>query len=84
MLVEFFGMEWFNVHDEAERLEHAVSEDFLRKLIERLGALTAAFPSKWLFVTTYTLSQALRARRGDKNAEGLKRGGTPSPQGNSR
>jgi DtxR family Mn-dependent transcriptional regulator len=25
MLVELFGMEWFKVHDEAERLEHAVS-----------------------------------------------------------
>jgi DtxR family transcriptional regulator, Mn-dependent transcriptional regulator len=37
MLVEFFGMEWFKVHDEAERLEHAVSDDFLAKLIERLG-----------------------------------------------
>ena len=62
-------MEWFNVHHEAERLEHAVSEDFLRKLIERLGALTAAFPSKWLF-HPYQHFQALRARRGDKNAEG--------------
>lgn len=37
MLVEFFGMEWFRVHDEAERLEHAVSDDFVAKLIERLG-----------------------------------------------
>jgi DtxR family Mn-dependent transcriptional regulator len=37
MLVEFFGMEWFKVHDEAERLEHAVSDDFLAKLLERLG-----------------------------------------------
>lgn len=31
MLVEFFGMEWFKVHEEAERLEHAVSDDFLEK-----------------------------------------------------
>ena len=37
MLVDIFGMEWFKVHDEAERLEHAVSEDFVSKLIERLG-----------------------------------------------
>ena len=37
MLVEFFEMEWFKVHDEAERLEHAVSDEFLAKLIERLG-----------------------------------------------
>jgi DtxR family Mn-dependent transcriptional regulator len=37
MLVEIFGMEWFKVHDEAERLEHAVSEDFERLLIRKLG-----------------------------------------------
>ena len=38
MLVELFGMEWFKVHDEAERLEHAVSEDFERLLLKKLGA----------------------------------------------
>jgi DtxR family transcriptional regulator, Mn-dependent transcriptional regulator len=38
MLTEIFGMEWFKVHDEAERLEHAVSEDFERLLVEKLGA----------------------------------------------
>ena len=27
MLSEVFGMEWYKVHDEAERLEHAVSPD---------------------------------------------------------
>ena len=37
MLVELFGMEWFKVHDEAERLEHAVSEDFERLLLKKLG-----------------------------------------------
>ena len=37
MLAEIFGMEWFRVHDEAEQLEHAVSEDFERLLVERLG-----------------------------------------------
>ena len=37
MLVDLFGMEWFKVHDEAERLEHAVSDDFLAKLVERFG-----------------------------------------------
>jgi len=37
MLSEMFGMEWYKVHDEAERLEHAVSVDFERKLVERLG-----------------------------------------------
>jgi DtxR family transcriptional regulator, Mn-dependent transcriptional regulator len=37
MLAEIFGMEWYKVHDEAEQLEHAVSEDFERKLQEKLG-----------------------------------------------
>jgi DtxR family Mn-dependent transcriptional regulator len=37
MLTEIFGMEWYKVHDEAEQLEHAVSADFERRLLERLG-----------------------------------------------
>ena len=37
MLAEIFGMEWYKVHDEAERLEHAVSPDFEAKLLARLG-----------------------------------------------
>ena len=37
MLTEIFGLEWYKVHDEAEQLEHAVSTDFERKLVERLG-----------------------------------------------
>jgi DtxR family transcriptional regulator, iron-dependent repressor len=38
MLAEIFGMEWYKVHEEAERLEHGVSEDFERRLTEVLGA----------------------------------------------
>jgi DtxR family transcriptional regulator, Mn-dependent transcriptional regulator len=38
MLSEIFGMEWWRVHDEAERLEHAVSPDFEAKLLARLGS----------------------------------------------
>ncbi|HEV2398506.1 MAG TPA: metal-dependent transcriptional regulator [Candidatus Sulfotelmatobacter sp.] len=38
MLSEMFGMEWWKVHDEAERLEHAVSPDFESKLLARLGS----------------------------------------------
>lgn len=38
MLAEIFGMEWWKVHDEAERLEHAVSPDFESKLLARLGS----------------------------------------------
>ena len=37
MLSEMFGMEWWKVHDEAERLEHAVSPDFELKLLSKLG-----------------------------------------------
>jgi len=37
MLSEIFGMEWYKVHDEAERLEHAVSPNFETKLLAKLG-----------------------------------------------
>ena len=37
MLSEIFGMEWYKIHDEAERLEHAVSPDFEAKLLAKLG-----------------------------------------------
>jgi DtxR family transcriptional regulator, Mn-dependent transcriptional regulator len=37
MLSEIFAMEWYKVHDEAERLEHAVSPDFESKLLSKLG-----------------------------------------------
>jgi len=37
MLTEIFGMEWYQVHDEAERLEHAVSPAFEAKLVAKLG-----------------------------------------------
>jgi len=37
MLTEILGMEWYKVHDEAERLEHAVSDDLEKKLVQKLG-----------------------------------------------
>ena len=37
MLSEMFGMPWFEVHDEAERLEHAVSPAFEALLMRKLG-----------------------------------------------
>ena len=37
MLSEIFGMEWHEIHEEAERLEHAVSPEFEAKLKEKLG-----------------------------------------------
>lgn len=41
MLTEVFGMEWYKVHEEAEHLEHAVSADFERRLLEKLGTQEA-------------------------------------------
>jgi DtxR family transcriptional regulator, Mn-dependent transcriptional regulator len=37
MLTEIFGMEWYQVHEEAERLEHVVSPAFEAKLVAKLG-----------------------------------------------
>lgn len=37
MLTEVFGMAWYLVHEEAEQLEHAVSPEFEKKLMEKLG-----------------------------------------------
>src|SRR5215472_15551160 len=37
MLSEIFGMEWHEIHEEAERLEHAVSPASEAKLREKLG-----------------------------------------------
>ena len=37
MLTEIFGMAWYEVHDEAERLEHAVSPAFEHSLVQKLG-----------------------------------------------
>ena len=37
MLSEVFGMEWHQIHAEAERLEHVISPAFEAKLVERLG-----------------------------------------------
>jgi DtxR family transcriptional regulator, Mn-dependent transcriptional regulator len=37
MLSEIFDMEWVEIHEEAERLEHAVSPAFEKKLVKLLG-----------------------------------------------
>ncbi len=37
MLSEVFGMEWWEIHAEAERLEHAVSPAFEARLMQKLG-----------------------------------------------
>ncbi|MCU0245687.1 MAG: metal-dependent transcriptional regulator [Bryobacter sp.] len=41
MLTEVFGMEWYKVHEEAEQLEHAVSPEFERRLVQKLGSAAA-------------------------------------------
>src|SRR6266480_7820490 len=60
MLAELFGMEWWKVHDEAERLEHAVSPDFEAKLLAKLGS-SGACPHGNL---SEVESSASRRRRG--------------------
>ena len=37
MLAEMFGMEWYKVHDEAERLEHGISPEVEALLQKRFG-----------------------------------------------
>jgi DtxR family transcriptional regulator, Mn-dependent transcriptional regulator len=36
-LIEYLGYSWEEVHDEAEALEHAISDRFTERLAERLG-----------------------------------------------
>ncbi|HVZ59413.1 MAG TPA: metal-dependent transcriptional regulator [Terriglobales bacterium] len=60
MLHEVFGMEWWKVHDEAERLEHAVSADFESKLVAKIGR-GGSCPHGNLMAPE---SPASRARRG--------------------
>ncbi len=37
MLTDLLGYEWWATHDEAQRLEHAISPEMERRLVERLG-----------------------------------------------
>ncbi|MEO6923330.1 MAG: metal-dependent transcriptional regulator [Bryocella sp.] len=37
MLAEVFGMEWHLIHAEAERIEHVISPEFEKILVEKLG-----------------------------------------------
>jgi len=60
MLAEMFGMEWYEVHDEAERLEHAVSPAFEAKLLERLGSKGTCPHGNWVLPET----PEERAKRG--------------------
>ncbi len=60
MLTEIFDMPWYAVHEEAERLEHAVSAAFEKKLVEKLGASDTC-PHGNSF---HLLSDAERRKRG--------------------
>jgi DtxR family Mn-dependent transcriptional regulator len=60
MLSEIFGMAWYEVHEEAERLEHAVSPAFEKKLAEKLGHKDACPHGNGLGLR----SQAERRNRG--------------------
>ena len=61
MLSEVFGMEWYEILEEAERLEHAVSPAFEAKLKEKLGE-TGACPHGNAVLPE---SPAVRKRRGE-------------------
>lgn len=71
MLSEIFGMQWYQVHEEAERLEHAVSPAFEAKLREKLGevgkcphgnAVLPESPSERKLVGEVRLSEAEEGR----------------------
>ena len=61
MLSEMFGMEWHEIHEEADRLEHAVSPAFEAKLKEKLGE-TGACPHG---NAVLPVNPAERKRRGE-------------------
>ena len=61
MLSEVFGMEWYEIHEEAERLEHAVSPAFEAKLKEKLGEGGACPHGN----SVLPESPAVRKRRGE-------------------
>jgi DtxR family Mn-dependent transcriptional regulator len=72
MLSEIFGMEWYEIHEEAERLEHAVSSVFEAKLKEKLGesgacphgnAVLPENPAQRKLRGELPLSEALEGRR---------------------
>ena len=60
MLSEMFDMPWYEVHDEAERLEHAVSPAFEARLLEKLGQQGTCPHGNFVLPE----SPAKRARRG--------------------
>ncbi len=61
MLSEIFGMEWYEIHEEAERLEHAVSPAFEARLKEKLGEAGACPHGNFVLPET----PAQRKKRGE-------------------
>jgi len=61
MLSEIFGMEWYEIHEEAERLEHAVSPAFEARLREKLGEAGACPHGNFVLPET----PAQRKQRGE-------------------
>ncbi len=61
MLSEVFGMEWYEIHEEAERLEHAVSPAFEARLKEKLGESGACPHGNYVLPET----PAQRKQRGE-------------------
>jgi len=61
MLSEIFGMEWYEIHEEAERLEHAVSPAFEARLKEKLGEAGACPHGNFVLPET----PAQRKQRGE-------------------
>jgi len=61
MLSEIFGMEWHEIHEEAERLEHVVSPAFEAKLKEKLGETGACPHGNFVL----PMSPAERKQRGE-------------------
>ncbi len=44
LLYEIIGLEWYKVHEEAERIEHVISEDVEEKLLDLFGKRATTCP----------------------------------------
>ncbi len=69
-LVQVMGMDWSEVHSEAERLEHAISDRLVELMDEMLGRPTVdphgdPIPTAGGEVATLDLSSLARAKSGD-------------------
>lgn len=70
-LCEVLGFSWDDVHDEAERLEHAASEDLIEKMAQALGFPShdphgAPIPTRSGDIETEVLSTLADSSAGDR------------------